>query len=226
MSDKSRSCPKCQAAMDFRLGEFDCPNCGHSESAAQPKAERKGSGPGFRSEQQWGGGQAIPPSAPPPPTTGTVYSPEVSHSFGSEETALPKYHSSLQTEKHVYLALAVLGSLSSAFGSTSGLGLGGGAMAFGGSIFSSLIGLFVLAFVLYGSELWAKNCCMYWTAFQAVLTILGSFFLHSFITQSGSTLGQGSGLHAGLVIFFGVLIGLASMAWLIWILYRDSKYLS
>ena len=48
MSDKSRSCPKCKAAMDFRLGQFDCPNCGHTELAEQPQAQPRTSGPGFQ----------------------------------------------------------------------------------------------------------------------------------------------------------------------------------
>lgn len=67
MGDKTKQCPKCGAEMKFRLGEFECAECGYSE----PVAKRAGLEP--RSE-------AYRPPAPPPPSatplpSGQVYRP-------------------------------------------------------------------------------------------------------------------------------------------------------
>lgn len=228
MSDQSRSCPKCHEAMDFRLGEFDCPNCGHTESAAKPKAQSKGSGPGFRSEQQWGGSTGKP-NVPPrvaPPATGTVYSPEESHTFGKEESRSPKPHSSLQTEKHVYFGITVLGSLVNVLSSTFSHGLGWSVMGILENLFWAFIGLAVLAFVFFGSELWAKQCCMWWTVFQIVL-VLGSFiFVSSLLNRAQIGGFPGAGLLGSGLAIYAAAISIAWEAWLIWILYRDSQDLS
>ena len=58
-----RQCPKCSTTMEYRLGELECPDCGHAEPARLPEANPKASGPGFQRPQQWQGG-IQPPTAP------------------------------------------------------------------------------------------------------------------------------------------------------------------
>jgi len=37
MSEKSRPCPKCDGVMYFRLGEFQCASCDHTEPLDKPQ---------------------------------------------------------------------------------------------------------------------------------------------------------------------------------------------
>jgi hypothetical protein len=39
MSQKAKSCPKCNGLMSLRLGEYECPQCRYTEPAARPPAE-------------------------------------------------------------------------------------------------------------------------------------------------------------------------------------------
>ena len=55
MSTQKKTCPKCSSVMDYRLGVYDCPQCGHHEAKQieiDPR-ERRASGPGFKREQPW-----------------------------------------------------------------------------------------------------------------------------------------------------------------------------
>ena len=229
MSSKDRNCPQCRAAMDFRLGQFECPSCGHTELIEQPTQEEKSSGPGFKREQQWGGSGGrtnVPPGVAPPPAAGTVFSSESSHTFGREDSTPPKYHSSLQTEKHIYFGLNVLGHLVNIGGVGSSMGQDGAAAGFGVVFTGAIVGNLLLAYVLYGSELWPKQCCMGCTGFQ-VLAYLGSLFFIGTLQRDINALNQFEDLMlAGGFAFLFVFIGVATSAWLIWILYRDAQYLS
>lgn len=78
MAEKTKPCPKCSGTMSYRLGEFTCDQCGHTEAVElEQPASKAASGPGFQSGQHWSGRQSVPPpalgAAPPPP--GTLYSP-------------------------------------------------------------------------------------------------------------------------------------------------------
>ena len=101
MSDKSRGCSKCLGAMDYRLGEFVCPNCGYTEPATKPAEEKKSSGPGFRREKKWIGSSQlhdVQGADPQAPDQATVFSIVAEHQFDKEESSSQKTQSFLHIE--------------------------------------------------------------------------------------------------------------------------------
>ena len=166
-SQQDKPCPQCGAAMSFRLGEFECASCGHTESAEQPREER-GSGPGFRKEQ-WGGGSSsssagshgnysLPeqyqgsPVAPPPPPPGSAFYGH-QQAYGSPyESAPPPSSGSLDLEKKIYFGLQVASTLIAilvllaagpvlqSMGSASGGAPPGAAEVFGFMVVGGIIG--------------------------------------------------------------------------------------
>lgn len=220
MSDKSRSCPKCHTAMDFRLGEFNCPNCGHTELAAQPKQERQSSGPGIRGEQQWGGGQAIPPSVPPPPDTPGVTWGQPRSGAHLEPSAQfsPQGGSvdSLIIEKYIYFAIhlvaGIIFTIMAAFGIANFMPFPGGTLTavIVGLIFAEAIQLGIIWFVLFGSAIWSKWCC----GGCAVIGVLGGL---------GTALGISNAAQASSGPGDAIIgtLQLAMNIWLITILWRD-----
>jgi len=50
MDTQAKTCPKCSSVMDYRLGVYDCPQCGHTEAKPSEQQQRNTAGPGFRKE--------------------------------------------------------------------------------------------------------------------------------------------------------------------------------
>jgi len=104
--------------MTFRLGEFECEQCGHVITAQDPSAEPKTSGPGFRQPWQPAApasgadrGKAWPTHAPPaapPPVSPAPYSR--SSTPPGVFAAPPKYDPAptLNTEKTILIGVFLL----------------------------------------------------------------------------------------------------------------------
>ncbi len=139
MSEQTRSCSKCGEKMHYRLGEFQCGSCDHTEPAAPQKEERSsGAAPRREGWQPSGsstssshssytgklltpppdpGSQSAPPgiysggyqAAPPPPPPGTVYG-QAAWERSEAGAGAAGAQSSLQQEKAIFMW--VLGVLS------------------------------------------------------------------------------------------------------------------
>jgi hypothetical protein len=224
--------------MMFRLGEYECAQCGYRQSAGGSKEERASSGPGFRQEQQWGGGQSssgakrggyslpgryqgVPVAPPPPPPGSQIYGQQ--DIYGSPyEPAPERINDSLDIEKKIYFGLQALvgiamllvlifaGGVLSAMGS---LGSGSDAsLVMGGAVVGGFIGmaiaLAILWFVLFGNQVWAKWCCGGCTGLSFVFTVIG-FMLPA------ATMMKGQQEMVSSILQFGI------SCWFLSILWRD-----
>jgi len=124
MAPLSRSCPKCQGTMQYRLGEFECPQCHHREpavSAAEMEAAERATphGPGFARPWRPPGQPAAakpgyrPPSVPgEEPKPKSIYAPRAAapltvYSDPGVFTGPEGYrYDYLRLEKHAYFAVA------------------------------------------------------------------------------------------------------------------------
>lgn len=167
---EQRNCPKCDTPMDYRLGEYECPSCGHTEGGAQikqPSGGRTTSGPGL-----------ITPPPPPPLTPGPGMP---GSSFGMRGGPADSYGSgrndSLDWEKNLFIYINVaayglicLGLLFSAF--IVGMEM---LAVMVGVLVAAAIQIAILVFILKGDQMWAKYCCMGCMGLR-LLGVLFSFF--------------------------------------------------
>jgi len=91
-SKKTKTCPKCGGTMEFRLGDYECAECGHSEPAEAVSEKGK------------------PKWAPPPPLTSPVESmtrlPSHLHEIPAEPSHIRPPPLGLTIEKVLILVLS------------------------------------------------------------------------------------------------------------------------
>jgi hypothetical protein len=229
MAEKTKNCPQCGTSMDFRLGVYECPQCGHEEEdKAQPEATAAAtSGPGFRKEA-WRRPESAsqPGQVPPPQSIGTIYTPGAAPPPGlySEPSRSREPNSSLHTEKVVYFSLQAIGFvllyILVAFALTMlgpvpdvdfNLGLG---IFF--SIITNLIYMGLLWFVLFGDQVWAKYCCGGCVLLSLLISVPGMFV-------SAPTGYNAPGMGVFQIVY--ILLLIAFNLWFLSILYRDVQQL-
>ena len=219
-----RNCPKCSTSMDFRLGEFDCPSCGYKEPADKKAQQEQPaqSGPGFKQQWTQPGRSSPGTSPPPPPAPGTMYQP--GQQLTDTPYGPPAFESdrfkSLHTEKNVCFGLIVASSFFHIIGALFALGnepLGG---IFG--LFIILFSLFLWWFVLYGTAVWSKYCCLIILVFGLVSNLIGG----AYIFMSGDMLASGL-LPPGIAVMMTIMfvVSVAVSAWVMSIIYRDIQQL-
>jgi hypothetical protein len=185
-----------------------------------------------RDASTYGGGGWTPGQAPPPPAPGSAYSlggvpPSTLYGTGREDSSPGS--SSLAIEKHIYFGIQVVSTLLSLFVMPSMMeqmlsAAGGPAMpgvataGIASGIIGSIIGLGLIAFVLYGEQIWAKWCC----GVVMVLGLLGGIgnLLVMMGNENLSFTMFSSGISGGM-LFLVFLPGLLMNLWLLWILWRD-----
>lgn len=203
---ESRNCPQCDSMMDYRLGEYECPSCGHREpaQAVAPKQDARGpSGPGLL---------RIPP---PPP--GTVV-PGMPGSYGyqaqQEEAGGRIRDAGLEAEKKyilVYLFCYYL--LIGIWGANAPMNyMFDGAAFFFVMLFSALAGCGVLYFTLHSDQSWVKYSCMGCVGLGAISNLI------TLIVPTASSTAMALPPALQLV---SALLGLIYAGWLLFILYRD-----
>ena len=166
----TRNCPKCDTLMDYRLGEYECPSCGHTEGSAQSvggvQSGRGLSGPGFQ-------------QPPPPPPGGNVPGMPGSRMGYQGSPLEPGYggggagagFDSLESEKNLYiyirvglwalLLIAMIVISATGAGMMAGTGVGGMMWAAVLVILLyALVDIGLLFFILKSDQTWAKYCCM------------------------------------------------------------------
>lgn len=216
-----RNCPKCGTQMNFRLGEYECPQCGHYEAQIKEAQQRdETSGPGFK--QPWQPGGTRPGAVvPPPPASGTIFQPGQQIRTGPGGSTViggaPQFelYPSLNMEMGIYFGLHVAVTVAIIIVAFAFGGMFAGlSSSFNMSAIHALLGFLVLVFlvrlsviwfVLYGSVIWVKWCCGGCT----LIGILGAI---------PSILAVGTTAHDS------PLVGLADVALSIWfltIVYRD-----
>lgn len=226
--------------MSYRLGEYECPSCGHrqaappppeppvsSKAASPPDSPRSpaalklqnSSGPLLHRDENTYGGGWTPAAAPPPPEPERVFNlggdpPE--KFFESDRHGMVK-HTQLPMEKNVLFwlnALWTMGGMISGFSSGPGQALS--------SIIWGSLALFALWMVLHSEEVWPKWACAGCVVLSWV-SLLGILF--------GSQVGFWSTLQQRLP-YAGVPAWLSYMAlslhvlgdlWLLTILARDIR---
>jgi hypothetical protein len=244
MVGQTKHCPQCGSTMQFRLGEQECPSCGHVETAPPAPAVVEQEKP-----QDWGGIKRakllnVPPTTAPPPSSvlnrdpSELYGQGGSYGgslYGAADSPAPAENSSLQMEKHIYFGLQVAGSLLTiialiAAGSMlsaldgmpdrGALGFASGGVFIASTIIGSLIGVLLMWFVLYGTVIWVKWTCLGCVGLSTIFALIGFFMPTadlSIYDQLGSAMGLG-------FTTFGILVRifqLAFLGWFISILYRD-----
>lgn len=214
--------------MSFRLGVYECPQCGRSEenqpvTTGPPQA----SGPGFRREQ-WQR-SAPPPRQVPPPSTGTMYTPgsapeaRLYGEYGTVSTT-SKYPT-LETEKKVLFGLqagcGVLGILFALVGGIAAQAGGAVALNLISDIVGFAIGIWLLWYVLFGAPQWLKRACC---ALQGCSFAIVFFALFMATSPSVLDMLQISQLDYNLYVLAVWIVLLPQLfwnGWLVWILWRD-----
>ncbi|MCB1221769.1 MAG: hypothetical protein H7A35_14220 [Planctomycetales bacterium] len=207
---ETRNCPQCDMMMDYRLGEYECPSCGHRESskpAEAPAEQRKASGPGFKA------------TPPPPPGMQVPGMPGSSMGgyHGSPIEPQPRQKDpGLEMEKKGILAYYVLQNLiilSWAYSSP------GSALAdrVGFMFLMALpliLGFVLLFFILQTDQDWLRYTCM---------GCIGLGILLNIYTLVGPGVMNQTMLLTPAMQYTNSLLSLAYGIWLVTILYRDMQ---
>jgi len=204
MADKTKQCPKCGAEMRFRLGEFECAECGYTEPVAK-RAELEPRSEAYRPPAP------PPPSATPPPS-GQVYRP-------GEPLSERRPVSQLTIEKMALMGVWLLGSViivAIAASAPEGevLALYGVSSLLPWAISIAVLRIIALALVLFVYFIPLKWCCASCAVVSAIWT-LGSLVFGAGIAVTTS---------AGYGPFLSCVAGLTSAAvdlWFASILFRD-----
>jgi len=197
MAGKSRECPKCRVEMEFRLGEFNCPGCGHNEPDKAPRKTAQFSGPGFRKERSSG-----PASQAPPPGVRPVR-------FAKDSDTDQVSIEALSREKVTFLTVFFAFELGSSIViATSYAGPTAGLLSLPNALISAVFATICVGFVLYFDNDCVRQCCM-WSLAPLVLFALWGIIL---------AIGQGQGLITVSIIPTVLLSG-----WLVSILARDRR---
>jgi hypothetical protein len=225
MDEQKRFCSACGTPMEFRLGQFECPNCGRTEAAA-PAADgvnrgQSASGPGaWDPGAQYRAQQPPPGMAPPPPPAGyspSGYAPPGGYGGGPGAGRDP-----LRTVKFIYLGVLLVWNICVAvflpairkmmLASLPPPTAGGPDLTtmmsgmMGMAAVMGFIGTGVQALVLFLREVWLKWTCLGCNGCALLLALVGAF---------GSLAAAGHG-HP-LFNILGVVLG----GWFVFILYRD-----
>jgi len=235
MGQETKTCPKCSSVMDFRLGEYTCGQCGHTEAKQieQQQQQPKASGPGFRREQPWDKAQSSmhSPGAAPPPPSGTTYQPGATGApYEQAYGASQEYSDPLQMEKTIYFWIVVVSNILVGILNMIGQSAaGGGASGFFAMAIGTLIGIGILYWVLFGETIWAKWCCLGCSAIELFFLLFVAFAGGAMIAQMFS---GGDGMYyqpgeygmASFLYWLFILMSFAWAGWFISILWRDINY--
>jgi hypothetical protein len=201
--------------MDYRLGEYECPQCGKTAAREVREETVQPSGPGFRREA-WHRPQAAPGAE-------RAVTPEARQDLEVTPVVESTGHrvSGLELEKRVYfgiaLVVAAIGVLESAVGAVLH---GGGFGWLLGSIFWEAVVLFLLAYVLFSGETWIKGCCAALVVLELLSMIGVAYFTIPYLSQAVGTAGVLPGFIT-LPFWIGFAIHAAWNGWLLSILWRD-----
>lgn len=228
---ESKACPKCGTVMDFRLGMYECPQCGHDEEPSKPEPTSQSSGPGLRREawhrSQPGTGAQAPGAGQPPlpgqshvPSPGTLYTPGAAPPpglYGDEAGARVSKHSTLETEKGVYfginVALVCLGIIGAFIMVVSGEPSAVANLF--GQVIGGAIGLGILYWIFHGASANMKLTCAGCSAFVLMMMVFGCF--------AAMTMPEFKDVAAYGVIMWGVIFAqVAWTGWFISILWREA----
>ena len=154
-----RSCPKCDTLMEYRLGEYECRSCGHTESGVLAvsgvPSGRTTSGPGLLIPPP------PPPGAPAPGMPGSYFGNQTKDTFDPFGGGGAGF-GSLESEKNLFIyinagiyGLICLAVLVSVFAVGPEMLLVLVMLLIGAAI---QIG--ILFFILKSDQMWAKYCCM------------------------------------------------------------------
>jgi hypothetical protein len=201
MSSRKRDCPKCGSEMVFRLGEMECPECGHHEPAEPPRPRQEARQP------------LLPPPPRPPESTptifGQIYSP---HEYMRKERTASPFLGEKLVMMGIYVAgflitVAILVLSRGIWTAVGDVGLTYASLV-GAVIVFQLLWLALLAWVLFGRFIPVKWGCITLTVLSALVEV-GNFIFSgaSFSTEPSS--------------WVGGAIGVAMTVWLISLLLRD-----
>lgn len=216
MPEKSKPCPQCGGTMSLRLGAYECAECGHLGDVQSPQPPEDLGGirrPGFRREK-WR------PSSPP---RAASPSPEARHelAFDADEQPAKDRLSTLDVEKRIYfgitVALAVIGVLADIARAVTGHG---GLSWLLNGIFWDAVNVFLMAFVLFSREDWAKGCCAILVILELISMVGATFVV---LPMLGGMIGASWLLPTFLTLPFWVAFAIHAgwYGWLLWILWRD-----
>jgi len=206
MADKQMKCPQCGVNMDFRLGEHECPDCGHRLSGAR-------SAPGDRLTRRPDEYTTSTPQASllDPRLMRPGRAPQI-----GPDNAVPRvdFSPTASSEKAILLAIFIGKGLLSVFG----------AVAAGGenvlaSVLYQVVDVAVIAAILYVSFVPAKWCCATYSCAVGVLSMIGLFLGGALATLAMPLMGANGGL-----VVLGWIMGFAEAfvhLWLASVLYRD-----
>jgi hypothetical protein len=213
---EAKNCPQCGSTMNFRLGTYECPQCGHSGTGPPAGEAPAAAGRVGQRRESWQPDQPLrgTPAAAPPEARQELEIDPLARPVGERP-------SGLELEKRIYFgitaAITIVGALGSIFSSITG---GGSLPWLLSSLFWDAVGLFLLAYVLFSGEAWARGCCAVLVALELIALIGGAFITIPFISAA---FGVSWLVPAFLALpFWGaVAVEAAWYGWLLSILWRD-----
>ncbi|MEZ5339019.1 MAG: hypothetical protein R3F46_12270 [bacterium] len=204
----NRNCPKCDTLMEYRLGEYECPGCGHTEGSAQSvsgvHSGRGLSGPGFQEP-------VYPPGQTPPASQGGY------RGYPEEAPRHGLISDGLSQEKWFIIGFYIFQYLLMGAMAASGpraADFGGAGVIFTSMLVISLIGAGILFFVLHSNQSWLKFCCM---------GCVGIGLISQIFTLFAPGAMRSSGMLSPTMELISTVLGLIYAGWLVSILYRDTQ---
>ena len=203
--------------MSFRLGEFECSQCGYSQPVEQPTEEHTVSGPGFRKEQ-WQREQ--PPAgltqAPPPPSERAYGGFTPSATVRGRANFSPTGNTEKMILLGVFLVKAIVNVMVATTVDDPDLP---GTYIVGAQILGELFNLGIIIAVFYIPWIWSKWCCATYTCAVGALS-LGSLLLSAFFLPFVAMLVP----TGGLTVFAAWLVRILNAGVYLWVasvLFRD-----
>ncbi len=226
MSDKHKPCPRCAAAMDYRLGEYQCPQCEYSEAAAPATPSTTAPGARAPAPEPWRQRTDTAASA----DAGIFPTGVGQQRLGAYDPPSPKYDPAptLNKEKLIFFGVFVLRALLSiAVAGAAPAGAEGGSSAGpGGRVMWELVSLGLLAAVLFIPLAPLKWGCATYSCAVGVLGLLGTLFGALLLPVLGLLAPSAAGMGGGFLGFLGLTAGLLQGMVYLWfasILYRDMQ---
>jgi hypothetical protein len=205
MHENSKPCPQCGAQMQFRLGEYQCQECTHTEALPwEERPEARGAQAGFTVK---------------PLELGEQRAPNAWRGSFNVKEAHVDAKPVLDAEKIGFICVFALMALIRLALSATIVKTAPGELfsAFG----AQLLNLAFLIGILYLPLIWAKWCCATYSCFTGVVTLAAGLFASAAIPMLDLAAG-GSGPGAGnFAVVIATILVACVYIWFASILYRD-----